>query len=189
MTDDITEVSGTMAGGSRILGRLGSSDGKGVVRIEDRYATDAVDLWSALTEPRRLARWYGKVEGDLGPGGEFRLFIEGAGLHAAGRVEVCDPPRRLLVVTTETEESWRPGDGSPAFDTSIEAVLTDEGDTTTLVIETRGMPLEKIAFYGVGWQLHAEHLATYLSGNDPVDDTSRWDTLIPTYQRLAADTD
>ncbi|WP_344151009.1 SRPBCC domain-containing protein [Nocardioides koreensis] len=30
------------------------------------------DLWSALTDPSRLARWLGEVEGDLRPGGELR---------------------------------------------------------------------------------------------------------------------
>jgi hypothetical protein len=28
---------------------------------------------TALTDPGRLARWYGQVAGDLRPGGEFRL--------------------------------------------------------------------------------------------------------------------
>ncbi len=37
-------------GGSRILGSLRSADGKGVVRMEDRFDTDIDDLWSALTE-------------------------------------------------------------------------------------------------------------------------------------------
>jgi uncharacterized protein YndB with AHSA1/START domain len=57
----------------RILGTLRSADGKGVVRIEDRYDTDIDDLWSAITDPARLARWHGQVEGDLRPGGEFRI--------------------------------------------------------------------------------------------------------------------
>jgi uncharacterized protein YndB with AHSA1/START domain len=52
---------------TRILGSLRSADGKGVVRIEDRYDTDIGDLWSALTDPRHLARWYGQIEGDLRP--------------------------------------------------------------------------------------------------------------------------
>ena len=59
--------------GTRILGSLRSADGVGVVRIEDRYETDIDDLWSALTDPVRLARWHGEVSGDLRPGGEFRL--------------------------------------------------------------------------------------------------------------------
>ena len=37
--------------GSRILGSLRSADGKGVVRMEDRFDTDIDDLWSALTDP------------------------------------------------------------------------------------------------------------------------------------------
>ena len=54
-------------GGGRILGSLRSADGAGVVRIEDRYDTDINDLWSALTDPGRLALWYGQVEGDPAP--------------------------------------------------------------------------------------------------------------------------
>jgi hypothetical protein len=61
--------------GNRILGRLRSADGVGVVRIEDRYDTAIDDLWSALTDPARLARWHGQVEGDLRPGGAFRVYL------------------------------------------------------------------------------------------------------------------
>ena len=55
--------------GTRILGSLRSADGAGVVRIEDRYATDIDDLWSAITDPDRLARWFGEVDGELSAGG------------------------------------------------------------------------------------------------------------------------
>ena len=43
--------------GDRILGSLRSADDKGIVRMEDRLDTDIDDLWSALTDPGRLARW------------------------------------------------------------------------------------------------------------------------------------
>ena len=59
------------AAGNRIVGTLRTGDGKGVVRMEDRFDTDIGDLWSALTDPGRLARWYGRVEGELRPGGEL----------------------------------------------------------------------------------------------------------------------
>ena len=65
-------MTGNTHPGTRILGSLRSADGKGVVRIEDRYDTGIDDLWSALTDPRRLARWYGQVEGDLRPGHRLR---------------------------------------------------------------------------------------------------------------------
>lgn len=173
--------------GSRILGSLRSADGTGVVRIEDRYDTGIDDLWSALTDPGRLARWYGRVEGDLRPGGQFRLHVESADIAATGRVEACEPPRRLLVTTRETEESYLRGQGVPPYDEAIEATLTADGDQTILVIEVRGMPLDKIAFYGAGWQIHAETLAACLAGRRPGDAQARWDELVPAYQDLAAD--
>jgi uncharacterized protein YndB with AHSA1/START domain len=170
----------------RILGSLRSADGAGVVRIEDRYDADIDDLWAALTDPGRLARWYGQVEGDLRPGGEFRLYLESDGWDGTGRVEACEPPRRLLVTTRETDESWRKGRGAPPFDDAIEATLTADGDQTILVVEVRGLPLDKIAFYGAGWQIHAENLAAHLSGRERGDTETRWDELVPPYQDLAA---
>ena len=172
--------------GPRILGSLRSADGAGVVRIEDRYDTEITDLWSALTDPGRLARWYGDVEGDLRAGGEFRLHIESAGWDGTGRVAACEAPRRLAVTTRETDESWRKGRGAPPYDETIEATLTADGGQTILVIEVRGMPLGAIAFYGVGWQIHAENLAAYLAGRTRGDTQARWDDLVPAYQELAA---
>jgi uncharacterized protein YndB with AHSA1/START domain len=172
--------------GTRILGSLRSADGKGVVRIEDRYDTNIEDLWSALTDPRRLEGWHGQVEGDLRPGGEFRLYLESDDVESTGRVEACEPPRRLLVTTRETDESWRRGQGVPPFDTTIEATLTADGGQTILAIEARGMPLDAIAFFGAGWQIHAENLAAYLAGRERGDTEARWDELVPPYQDLAA---
>ena len=59
-----------MTGNASVLGSLHSVDGEGVVRMEDRFDTGIDDLWGALTEPDRLARWYGEVEGELSQGGE-----------------------------------------------------------------------------------------------------------------------
>jgi uncharacterized protein YndB with AHSA1/START domain len=179
-------MTGNARPSSRILGSLRSADGVGVVRIEDRYDTDIDDLWAAITDPARLARWHGQVEGDLRPGGEFRVYIEADDNEGTGRVEACEPPRRLLVTTRETDESYRKGQGVPPFDSSIEATLTADGDQTILVIEIQGMPVDKIAFYGAGWQIHAENLAAHLAGREPGDVEARWEELVPPYQKLAA---
>jgi uncharacterized protein YndB with AHSA1/START domain len=172
-----------------ILGSLRSADGAGVVRIEDRYDATIDDLWEALTEPARLARWYGEVDGDLRPGGKFRTYIAADDIEGTGRVEVCEPPRRLVLTSRETDESYRRGQGAPPFDAAIEATLTPDGDQTILVIEVRGMPLDKIAFYGAGWQIHSENLAAYVAGRERGDTEARWGELVPPYQELAANID
>jgi uncharacterized protein YndB with AHSA1/START domain len=162
--------------GTRLMCSLRSADGTGVVRMEDRFDTDIHDLWSALTDPGRLARWYGEVEGDLRPGGAFRLYIAAVDWNGAGRVEACEPPRRLLVTTKEFTEP---------YDKLIEATLSADGEQTILVIEVHGMPIDKIAFYGAGWQINAENLAAYLAGRERGDTEARWDDLVPLYQDLA----
>ena len=169
-------MTGNTRSSSRILGSLRSADDKGIVRMEDRFNTDINDLWSALTDPRRLARWYAQVEGDLRPGGDLRLLVHGSGWEGTGRIETCEPPRRLVVTTRELQVQ---------FDVLLEATLTADGDQTILVIEARGMPLDKLPFYGVGWQIHAENLAAYLAGREG-NTEARWDELVPPYQDLAA---
>ena len=105
---------------TRIIGSLRSADGKGVVRMEDRFETDIGDLWSALTDPLRLARWYGEIEGDLRLGGEFRERLFASGWEGTGRVEACDAPHRLLLTTSQDDDKKH----------VIEATLTADGDQT-----------------------------------------------------------
>ena len=172
--------------GTRILGTLRTVGGTGVARIEDRYDTDIDDLWSAITEPERVARWYAQVDGDLRLGGEFRARVFASGWEGTGRIEACEPPRRLQVMTREADESAAAGVGPAPFDETVEATLTADGDQTILVIEIRGLPVDKLAGYGAGWQLHAEDLASYVAGRELGDAAARWAVLQPVYEELAA---
>ena len=168
-------------GGGRILGSLHSANGKGVVRIEDRFDTVIDDVWSALTDPSRLARWYGEVEGDLRRGGEYRARLFSSGWEGTGLVEACEPPQRLLLLT---KGPGRAGEGV------IEVTLAADGDQTIVVWEERGMPLDLASAYGAGVQLHVEDLADHLAGRERRDDVkARWDELHPAYQDMAANID
>ncbi len=163
-------------GGVRILGALRAADGTGIVRLEDRFDTDMDDLWSALTDPHRLARWLGEVEGDLRQGGEFRAHYFASGWEGTCRVEVCEPPRRLRIRTESPDEP----------NGVIEVTLAADGDQTHLVIEDRGLPLDHVADYGAGDQIHVEDLAAYLVGRERCDARARWQELRPAYAQLAA---
>jgi uncharacterized protein YndB with AHSA1/START domain len=165
-------------GAARILGSLGSAAGKGVVRMENRVDTDIDDVWSALTDPARLARWYGEVEGDLRLGGEFRARVFASGWAGTGRVSACEPPRRLLVVTREQDEP---------DEVSIEVTLAADGHQTIVTWEERGMPLDYLAGYGAGIQIHVEDLAAHLAGRGRCDSKARFGELFPAYQELAGD--
>ena len=160
---------------NRIIGSLRSADGIGVVRIEDRFDTDIDDAWSALTDPSRLARWLGEVKGDLHLGGEYRASFYASGWEGTCRVEVCEPPRRLVVVDVASDEA--------ALQVT-EVTLTADGDQTVLVFEQRGMPLELLAAYGAGNQVHIEDLAAHLAGRERCDANTRWAELEPAYSEL-----
>jgi len=163
-------------GGPSLLGSLRSAGGKGVVRMEDRLDTGIDDVWSALTDPVRLARWIGEVAGGLRLGGEYRFHFFASGSEGTGRVDACEPPQRLLLAH---------GLGEPG-ETVIEVTLAADGDQTILVVEERGMPLNLLAAYGAGVQVHVEDLAAHLAGRERCDADARWGELQPAYDDLAA---
>lgn len=164
--------------GAHLRGSVRAVAGKGIVRVEDRFDTDISDLWSALTDPHRLARWIGEVNGDLHLGGEFRARFFASGWEGTGRVEACEPPQRLRVLARDADEPE---------EHVIEATLAADGGQTILVIEERGIPLNQLAGYGAGWQVHVEDLAAYFAGLERCNAEARWAELFPAYQDLAAD--
>jgi uncharacterized protein YndB with AHSA1/START domain len=166
---------------TRILGSLLSADGKGIVRIQDRLDTDLDDVWSALTDPPRLARWIGDVEGDLRLGGEFRYRFFASGSEGTGRVDACEPSQRLLLTLRDGDP--RPGQPEEHV---VEVTLAAEGSQTFLIWEERGLPLHLLTAYGAGIQIHVEDLAAHLAGNEHCDADARWAELHPAYEQLAA---
>ncbi|MFL5942935.1 MAG: SRPBCC family protein [Gaiellaceae bacterium] len=162
--------------GQRILGTLRTENGVGVVRIEDRFDAAIDEVWSALTDPTRLARWYGEVEGDLSLGGEFRSRVFASGWEGTGRITTCEPPRRLATVSRE-----------PGRDESVhEVTLTADGDQTVIVYENLSVPPDLLWAYGTGEQIHVEDLGAHLAGLERNGDEARWAALESAYRELAA---
>lgn len=156
--------------GPPVLGRLRSADGKGVVRMEQHLSTGLDDLWSALTDPGRLAQWLGEFEGELRLGGRYQSRFFSSGAEANGQVQACEPPRQFTVATSNEQV--------------IEVNLTADGDGSVLVIEQRGLPLQWLAVFGAGLQIHVEDLAAHLAGGERCDSDARMGELIPAYEHL-----
>lgn len=158
---------------TRITGSLRRiDDRRGAVHVEGLYDTDIDDLWSAVTVPQRLARWIAEVEGDLHVGGRVHARFTSS-WEGPGRIEVCEPPTRLVV-------TMEPGTDD---ETVIEATLAPEGERTRLIVEDRGLPLDVLYLHGAGWQAHLEDLDRYRAGQESAW-KSRWEELTPTYQNL-----
>jgi uncharacterized protein YndB with AHSA1/START domain len=140
-----------------------------VVHVEDVYDTSVEDLWAAITQPERLARWLGEVSGDLRVGGALRLSFTSS-WQGTGTVLECEAPHRVRVANREE-------DGS---ETEIVATIVAEGSGARLVVEEHGLPADPSA-YAAGWQVHLEDLAAALAGRPTSDWHTRWTQLIGAY--------
>ena len=127
------------------------------------YATDADDLWDALTNATRIPRWFLPIDGDLRLGGRFQL--EG---NAAGEILRCDPPEALDV-------TWEYGE-HPSW---VTVRLEPDGNGTRLTLKHIMLKDEEAEAHwkkfgpgatGVGWDLSFFGLALHLdSGGDTID--------------------
>ncbi len=158
-----------------LLGRLVAFDGYGVVVLQQRLPVRPRAAWTALTDQRELARWLGDVDGDLHLGGTARWRFRASGAEGRGRVEVCEPPTRLRLALSEDEHA-----GARVIDVT----LVEVADGTRLRAAQTGLPLDRLAAYGAGLQVHAEDLAAHLVGQAPTDADARMEALLPRYARL-----
>ncbi len=154
-----------------LLGEVRREGDRGTVHVEDVYDTDIEDLWRAVTEPDRLARWLAKVEGDLRIGGDIYASFTST-WEGPIRVEVCDAPHRLLLTLAPATPD----------ETQIEALLTAEARGTRLVVEERGLPWDAAPDHAAGWQAHLDDLRAHLEGRPAGDWHTRWTELIPAYR-------
>jgi len=130
-----------------------------VQRVSRFYRTDVDDLWDAVTNPRRLPRFFAPVEGDFRLGGRYQ--VQG---NAGGTIEKCEPPHRF-------EVTWEFGEGKSFVLVTIEAAGVE---SAKLTLEHRGeVPDEFWTLYGpgatgVGWDLSFFGLAAYIEkGEEP----------------------
>jgi uncharacterized protein YndB with AHSA1/START domain len=144
----------------RIVERQEREGGEVVsVQLTRGYHAAVEDVWSALTDPDRIRRWFYPISGDLRPGGSFQL--EG---NAGGDIVECDPPHRLKVTF-----------GGPT--SLVELRLSAEGDSRTVLDMEHTVPTEMAQsgagalFVGPGWDGAFMALDLHLQGvvsDDPV---------------------
>jgi uncharacterized protein YndB with AHSA1/START domain len=118
-------------------------------------------VWSALTEPAELLRWFptGRAEIDLRPGGEASFVWEESADEAV--VDVVEPPDRLVF-------RWRPAGLDRPFTTVSFTLEEMAGGTRLTLVESGFSSLpDQIAQQSregndAGWRDELEELKTYL---------------------------
>lgn len=154
------DIAGQLEAIHRAVERQEAESGEVVsVQMRRRYGATVEDVWSALTVPERVQRWFYPVSGDLRPGGTFQL--EG---NAGGDIVECEPPR-LLKVTF----------GAP--NSLVELRLSGEGADATVLDLEHTVPIEMAQsgagalYVGPGWDGALMALDLFLDGkvaDDPI---------------------
>ena len=138
------------------------ADGSGElvsVLLRRNYDAPISDVWDAVTQPDRIARWFMPISGELRVGGNFQL--EG---NASGDILACEPPRMLRVTFG----------GSASI---VEARLTAQGEGGATLELEHTVPIEMAQsgagalYVGPGWDGALMGLDLFLRGEaigDPV---------------------
>lgn len=140
------------------LGSIELRDGRHVLVQTRTFNAPIEDVWAAVTESERLARWIGSWEGDPESGSvRFRMLFEGED-HAGEEMEirVCEPPRRLHLTSRVDEEVWL-----------LELDLSHADGVTTLTFCQPGVTQEQVGGVGPGWDYYLDRLVDAETGVDP----------------------
>jgi uncharacterized protein YndB with AHSA1/START domain len=139
----------------------------------DRTVTIAAPpeaVWEFLVDPEKLVRWMGvTAEVDARPGGIYRSEVIPGHVARGAYVEV-EAPRRL-VFTWGWERSGDDESPVPPGSSTVEVVLTPQGDGTSLHFVHRDLPsAEAAASHAHGWDHYLERLVRAAGGDDPGED-------------------
>ena len=122
------------------------------VALSRSYPTGTADLWDAVTNGQRIARWFLPVSGTLEPGGRYQL--EG---NAGGVITACVRPSYLAL-------TWEFGDDVSWVDVRLSA----DGDRRARLTITHTAHLSQHwidygpGAVGVGWELGLMGLAIHV---------------------------
>ena len=147
------------------------------VRLEfvRRYDDAIGDVWSALTQPERVARWLGDWTGDPANGTvQLRMTAEDAATAEDVVIVACEPPILLVVDMPSPDGAW-----------TISVALEDEegrGGTTLRFVQQLAEPYDAESI-GPGWQFYLDRLgAVVADGPIPADFDRYYPALQAAYE-------
>ena len=138
-------------------GTIEQRDGKHVLVQTREFRAPIEDVWAAITESDRLARWIGSWEGDPESGSvQFVMLFEEGHEGEKMTIRVCEPPHRLHVTSEVGDEVWL-----------LDVDLTHADGVTTLTLAQPGVTAEQASGVGPGWDYYLDRLVDAETGADP----------------------
>lgn len=139
-------------------GRYEKRNDQDVIVLTRTFRAAIEDVWAAVTETERLARWFGTWSGNPEAGFvQVHMNAEGQGAsEETFEIRVCEPPRRLVVHT---------GQGQAAWELGVE--LTESGGVTTLEFTQVIDDPDVLESVGPGWEYYLDRLVAAETGADP----------------------
>lgn len=138
-------------------GRREPRDGTPHLVLDRTFRAPVEDVWAAVTDPARLARWFGTWRGDPSTG-RFEVAMTFDGMPFEPYVvEVCEPPHRLRVrsVNDAPEENW-----------TLDLRLRASGAGTALELAQVVDATTDAADVGPGWEYQLDRLDAAVHGSD-----------------------
>ncbi|HEX8863902.1 MAG TPA: SRPBCC domain-containing protein [Actinomycetes bacterium] len=145
-----------------------------VVELETLIAAPLETVWSAVTNPDQLGRWFSDAaEIDLRPGGEGTLTFGSRATNEPATVRVLvesvEPPHRFAF-------RWDHPDGAQAREGNsllVQFTLTAEDDDTRVRVVESGFhtleqseaeKAESAEVHAKGWDIHVANLRDHVEG-------------------------
>lgn len=152
----------------RELGRrtIGAGDAHSAI-MRRVYAAPIDEVWSAITDPERINRFFLPVTGDLREGGRFSIEM-----NADGEILTCDAPHLLRL-------TWS---FQGAVPDEVEIRLTEVEGGTQLELEHASVREVFVSSdyrtgdwgVGSGWEPPLKYLGMYLAGELPNKPSLEW---------------
>jgi uncharacterized protein YndB with AHSA1/START domain len=151
MIDIINQINATYRQVAQIKSSDNNEEHISVLMRRD-YGSSIEEVWSALTKPDRIKRWFLPISGELQVGGSFQLES-----NAGGEILTCQPPNLLRVTF-----------GGPT--SIVEVRLTAQGESGTILELEHTVPIEMAQsgagalYVGPGWDVALMGLDLFLRG-------------------------
>lgn len=151
-------------------------DGQDHLVLTRTFRAPIEDVWAAMTESSRLARWFASWSGDPSSGRVAVTWVfEGDAPTEDYVIEVCEPPRRLRVHNDVPD---------PADVWTIDVGLDQAGGVTTLRFSQVLTDTSIVTDVGPGWEYYLDRLEESMRTGETA--TTEWEGYLAKGAEYAA---